>query len=881
MLLSFLFLLKVAFPATYYVKKDGSDGNSGTSWSDAFLTITKALDKVSYQDVVWVAEGTYQEGNVLTIPELVWVYGGFSGNESDLSQRDIENHKTIIDGEESYGCINNSGVVDGLYVTNGHISGRGGGIYNNGTVTNCTVYWNRTHGCSCHGAGIYNCPGCSVTNCTVYGNTMDFGGYGDGGGIYNSERCLLINCTVYDNSADNGGGIYNYSGSVTNCTVYGNTAKDYGGGIYNFGRPVTNCISWNNVNGDYYGNLTDVSYSCFGESVGNNHNIRVNPLFFNTSGDRSTWDFRLQNGSPCIDTANPDMAPYSDLDGNPRPGADGKVCMGAYESPDDYEPAPPRPPIRLYVKKDGNNTDGSSWENAYMGITIAISNLAGDNSYDIWIAEGVYQEGASITIPGRVSIYGGFMCNETDLSQRDIENHKTIIDGEKSYGCFKNYGLVDGLYLTNGNHRGIYNVGTVTSCMVYNNKSDFGGGGIYNRCGFVNKCTVNGNNAESGGGVYNYLGTVMNTKVNNNLALYGNGGGICNHGGIVTNCMVFNNVVECNHLGGGGIYNFGGTVTNCTLYSNTATGSYSIRGGWIYNSNGTVTNCTVYGNTSNSGGGGIDNSSGYVTNCISWNNGSRDIYKNLTDVSYSCFGESRGDNHNINSDPLLINTSGDPSTWDFHLQDGSPCIDTGTSVGAPEYDMDGIPRPQGTGFDMGAYEYPSDNAEFISQDAPSKINVGEDSNVSIIMKNIGSNTWSKGGGYRLGDCGTTDSLWGLSRVDLAPGVSVAMDEITSFTFTITAPGKEGEYDFQWQMVKEPEKKWFGQKTPLVRIKVIEKIPGDVNDDGYLTILDVNLLRDHLLGIRFLDPNEAERADANLNGELDVCDMICIVMGRSD
>lgn len=42
---------------------------------------------------------------------------------------------------------------------------------------------------------------------------------------------------------------------------------------------------------------------------------------------------------------------------------------------------------------------------------------------------------------------------------------------------------------------------------------------------------------------------------------------------------------------------------------------------------------------------------------------------------------------------------------DFHLQPGSPCIDTGTDRMAPPIDLDGVMRPQGFGYDMGAYEY--------------------------------------------------------------------------------------------------------------------------------------------------------------------------------
>jgi hypothetical protein len=51
-------------------------------------------------------------------------------------------------------------------------------------------------------------------------------------------------------------------------------------------------------------------------------------------------------------------------------------------------------------------------------------------------------------------------------------------------------------------------------------------------------------------------------------------------------------------------------------------------------------------------------------------------------------------------DPLFVN----PATNDFHLQAGSPAIDSGASVPVPT-DFDGNPRPVGTAVDIGAYEY--------------------------------------------------------------------------------------------------------------------------------------------------------------------------------
>ncbi len=880
------------FAARYYVKTTGKDTNSGVSWDAALKTIVKATEKAQEGDEVWVAKGTYAESKTVSNREDVALYGGFAGTESQLSERNISAHPTIIDGEDARQCVHNSGVLDGFHITRG-IYGLGGGIYNNyGRVTNCTVYNNSA---TSYGGGIYNSSG-TVTNCIVYNNSAtSYGGgiYNDssgtvtnctvyntsatsyGGGIYNYDSGALTNCTVYENKANYGGGIHNdEKGTVTNCTVYSNNAKYGGGGIYNKGTvtnctvynnsatdivggiynkgTVTNCISWKNSLGDIW-NRVSVKYSCFEEADGNDGNIRGNPLFVNTSGDLSTWDFRLQNGSPCVDTGSTKDAPETDIMGNPRPGADGKVCMGAYESPNEYEPQPPRALGPLYVSKSGNDANnGLSWKTALKTINAALNKIAdSDDIYQIWVAEGTYAEGQTLIIPIRVTLYGGFAGTESQLSQRNISSHPTIIDGEDACRCVQNSGFLDGFHITRGKTEnyggGIYNTGTVTNCTIYGNKvlSQFGsGGGISNKYGTVTNCTVYGNNADVGGGIDSWQGTVTNCTVYGNSAV-SDGGGIYNYGtvtnctvyensatkngggidnsGTMTNCTVYNNtstdigggiyndekgtVTDCTVYGnsakysGGGIYNYdSGTVTNCTVYENKADyggGIYNYEkgtvtnctiygnrssthviakdfcGGGIYNKGtvtncivynnnaddgggisnyGTVTNCTIYGNSAKYSGGGIYNydsgtvinctvygnnaktrgggiynkgavtnctvynnraidgggiyNKGTVTNCIVWDNYTEDFKFSGGVVKYSCFSGGISGGGNISDNPMFVNVSGDdPTKWDLRLQPNSPCIDKGTSEGAPDYDILGVKRPQGSGYDMGAYEY--------------------------------------------------------------------------------------------------------------------------------------------------------------------------------
>jgi len=618
-LLLWAFAADGAFAMRYYVKPTGSDAELGTSWMAAFQTLTKAVSVAVTGDDVWVAQGTYAESATVSIPSGVSLFGGFAGTETALSQRKVMTNATIIDGQNARQCVTNAGVLDGFRVTNGKAtSGYGGGINNTGTVTNCIVYNNT---CSGHAGGIYNTG--TVTNCIVYGNTAS----GWGGGIFNV-------------------------GFVTNCTVTGNNASYYDG-IFNNVGIITNCIVWRNKQSDIVG-IGKVTYSCLGEGWTGEGNLRGNPLFVNTSGDASTWDFRLQDGSPCVDAGTLNGAPTTDIAGAERPGSDGKVCMGAYESPAEYEPLPPRPVTRLYVKTDGGDdtAEGTSWTASLQTISQAMSKISNDDIREIWVAKGTYY--GTVKNPARSAIYGGFAGTESDISQRDWETYPTIIDGQSWQQCVSNAGILDGFFVTKGrslNYAGVLNSGAVTNCIVYNNTSSNGDGGGIGNAGSVTNCKIYNNSAYWGGGVDN----IQN--------------------GSIINCAIYgNNAYEY----GGGIYNVA-SVTNCTVYGNTAD-----LGGGIYNSN-------FLGN-------------GIVTNCIVWGN----YYDDICDLSgittYSCFKEGTLGTGNISADPLFVNTSGYSSTWVLSLKSNSPCIDKGTAVGAPAFDILGVTRPQGAGVDMGAYE---------------------------------------------------------------------------------------------------------------------------------------------------------------------------------
>jgi hypothetical protein len=113
---------------------------------------------------------------------------------------------------------------------------------------------------------------------------------------------------------------------------------------------------------------------------------------------------------------------------------------------------------------------------------------------------------------------------------------------------------------------------------------------------------------------------------------------------------------------------------------------------------------------------------------------------------------------------------------------------------------------------------PANAATFISQTVPSAMTVGQSYNVSVTMKNTGSNTWTAAAAYGLGAQNPQDStIWRTpSRVELPS--SVAPNSEATFSFSVTAPSTVGTYNFQWKMVQNGIE-WFGDISPNVSVTV--------------------------------------------------------------
>ena len=311
-------------PNIAYVKPGAPGNNDGTSWTDAFTNLQDALALASVCEAIseiWVAAGTYHPtpGTDRTVSFVMknglGIYGGFSGTETSLGQRDWANNVTTLSGDigvqgdssdnsshvvaNDNNGLNSSAVLDGFTVTAGNADGSpfpgnsGGGMYNDGsspTVTNCTFSGNSAS----FGGGMFNHSSSSpaVTNCTFSGNSADFGG---GMYINASSSPTVTNCTFSGNSTDvNGGGMYNNASSpmVTNCTFSGNSASNVGGGMANDNSSpaVTNC-SFNGNSADFGGGMYN--------SVASSPTV-MNCSFSGNSASSNGGGMRNNNSSPVV-----------------------------------------------------------------------------------------------------------------------------------------------------------------------------------------------------------------------------------------------------------------------------------------------------------------------------------------------------------------------------------------------------------------------------------------------------------------------------------------------------------------------------------------------------------------------------------------------------
>jgi|GEM_PF-2400689 len=211
-----------------------------------------------------------------------------------------------------------------------------------------------------------------------------------------------------------------------------------------------------------------------------------------------------------------------------------------------------------------------------------------------------------------------------------------------------------------------------------------------------------------------------------------------------TNVVVANNRLDTGAIWyyGAGLYftqNAYPTIKNVLVANNTmgTGGVYYRSGGIALADSALLMNVTIVGNHRLDGleleGSGLTGGpNDIVKNTISWNTYPGSEIAGIPNISYSDIKGGWTGTGNIDIDPLFV------AIDDFHLQPNSPCIDTGTLIGAPLFDIEGKPRPIGMNIDLGVYETGSP-AEFTADN----ILVCEGNTVSFTDNSTGLPTsWS-------------------------------------------------------------------------------------------------------------------------------------------
>jgi predicted outer membrane repeat protein len=621
-----------------------------------YATIQLAISDITC-DIITVDGATYFEN--LTIGRNVEIHGtGATRVDGSLTGRvvNISSNVTVL--------------ISGTILQRGSVAGSGGGINNVGQLTliNSQVLSSTAQ----HGGGIFNSLSLTTTNVIIRGNVISFG-IAFGGGVHNTFGATL-----------------NMSGGLIVSNVITSTIGE-GGGIYNAGTASV-------VQGLLAGNFITGSQG-LGAGL---YNL----------GTASILQTRLAQNS---------IIALIGIGGGAANAADSQLTIQASQVTTNTILA-----LSGQARGAGLNNAGRLTATNVIAAGNVMSSIIsfGAGLHNDLAAEALWDTGEFAS--NLTDRDGGGIYNAGALRLRHVDGYDNIADD---------------------NGGGIYNSGTVTATDVrLEDNAALDGGGLYNTGAYsgTDDTFIDNTASDDGGGIFVVTGTLRlhDAVFNSNEAggASGNGGGLAledgsvslgsahfvgnsapdNGGGIYASTPITLSQVTLGQNSaevGAGIYLDSGILraTNLTMLGNFGVGASSTAAALYVKSpaQAHLAHATVASNTLASiNVGGIVVEAGAaltLTNSLlaGNDNANCDIVGSLveTGINLEDVDTCGLSSPLINTDPLLasLTFNGGPVPT-AQLKAGSPALDAAGLAECAATDARSVPRPQGAGCDIGAYE---------------------------------------------------------------------------------------------------------------------------------------------------------------------------------
>jgi predicted outer membrane repeat protein len=677
-------------PGLIYVRAGATGAGNGSTWADAFPSVTAGLAYAAGSGgsvtQVWVAQGTYKPAgaginSTFALQNNLALYGGFAGTETGFNQRDVAAHPTILSGD---------------------LAGDDGPDFANRDE-------NTTHVVTGNGRDpTAILDGFTITGGSARDQQANSGQFG-GGMVVLLGRPTIRNCTFTGNQSDrNGGAVYQSQGndggaSFENCSFLANrTIQQRGGAYYTPGT-------------GNQGNMTPIHF--------------VDCLFQgNTTYEQggALWIQGGINAENCTFQAN--LVPW--VSGQPVPDAgsvflDVSRCSSTFTNCSFTDNA-----LRTDV---GQSHGGGLYVVGNGAVTLSGCSFSGNTAT---YGGGIYMAGSPTITPliedctfdhNTAANRGGGIYAVGGLAS-GIADHCTFTqnDAGANGGCEFQGSVLSGLFVENtarngGGGSGTFNYNSVYSGNIADtpgtppDESIRGGGAVFNVGSLFDGCVFTDNHATGlygSGGAVALLGSTTRFV---RCQFVGNSansrGGAIAGGGHLINCVVAGNTAG---ESAGGAYGLT-QATNCIITGNSAANNAG--GLWLRGLNNftpvLVTNCTIYGNSAATAGGVlVDRYTVRLQNSVLWGNTQtssgtteqaqfgqiiqyeprrESFFSNIEGWSGAIAGSGNSGANPLFADPLGPDEIPGTADDDLRIATNSPCVDSGdNSLIPPDAgDLDG------------------------------------------------------------------------------------------------------------------------------------------------------------------------------------------------